>query len=57
MDIEPETQPTHQSSVQPTAATAPVTQVDLENELREFLESGTGLAPSDDVVLEQMLLD
>lgn len=36
----------------------PASQVDLENELREFLEgSSTSLAPADDVAIEQMLLD
>lgn len=39
------------------SATVPVP-VDLENELREFLEgSNTGLAPTDDAAIEHMLMD
>lgn len=33
-----------------------VSQVDIENELREFLESGAGTPTADDTI-EQMLLD
>lgn len=53
MDIDSEPHSDEHSTNDPTS----VTQVDLENELREFLESDTGLSAADDVSsIDQMLM-
>lgn len=59
MELEPELNSHHGSNQ--TAATVSATttpQVDLESELREFLEGdASNLATADDVGIEQMLMD
>lgn len=69
MDLEPESLVHHgspvsgvNSSIMPTssATSVVVSQVDIENELREFLESGSDvLAPATDdaIALEHMLMN
>lgn len=53
MDIDSGQHSDDHSTTDPTS----VTQVDLENELREFLESDTGLSAADDVnSIDQMLM-
>lgn len=53
MDIDSEQHSDEHSTNDQTS----VTQVDLENELREFLESDTGLSAADDVnSIDQMLM-
>lgn len=56
MDIDTEPQPTDGDNS--TNDPSSVTQVDLENELREFLESDTGLSSAADDVnsIDQMLM-
>lgn len=55
MDLEPEL---GQLSTNTNSESISTTQVDLESELREFLEGGAGsLATADDVGIEQMLMD
>lgn len=53
IDVEDETTDDQHTTNDPSS----VTQVDLENELREFLESDTGLSAADDVAsIDQMLM-
>lgn len=56
MELEPDTtEPQHTNGTQTPACTP---QVDLELELRQFLEEGnSGLATNDDVGIEQMLME
>lgn len=61
MELEPDTdvRHSHHSTENASQSTInPQAQVDLETELREFLEAGNNsLATTDDVAIEQMLLD
>ena len=60
MDLEPETIVHHNPAAPttvPAAATPAVTQVDLEHELREFLEGGTNLPQTEDPAIEHMLME
>lgn len=59
MELEPETNIQHHTNnSNETSSNNPQAQLDLETELREFLEAGNnGIATTDDVAIEQMLLD
>lgn len=60
MELEADTNVQHHTNniSNETSSNNPQAQVDLETELREFLEAGNnGLPSTDDVAIEQMLLD